>query len=61
MFRAGLYTRVSTNDQQTLSMQSHAMRRYAARRGCRPPTRYTDGCFGPDTLTFDVSLIYTQP
>jgi len=34
---------------------------YAARRGCRPPTRYTDGCFGPDTLTFDVSLMYTQP
>ena len=26
MFRAGLYARVSTNDQQTLSMQSRAMR-----------------------------------
>src|SRR5229473_6728741 len=33
MFRAGLYARVSTNDQQTLPMQSHAMRQYAARRG----------------------------
>jgi putative DNA-invertase from lambdoid prophage Rac len=33
MFRAGLYARVSTNDQQTLPMQSCAMREYAARRG----------------------------
>ena len=33
MFRAGLYTRVSTNDQQTLAMQNRAMREYAARRG----------------------------
>src|SRR5690349_19338139 len=33
MFRAGLYTRVSTNDQQTLSMQNRALREYAARRG----------------------------
>src|SRR3954468_7839376 len=33
LFRAGLYARVSTNDQQTLSMQSRAMREYAARRG----------------------------
>jgi len=33
MFRAGLYARVSTNDQRTLSMQSRAMREYAARRG----------------------------
>jgi DNA invertase Pin-like site-specific DNA recombinase len=33
MFRAGLYARVSTNDQQTLPMQSQAMREYAARRG----------------------------
>ncbi len=32
MLRAGLYARVSTNDQQTLPMQSHAMREYAARR-----------------------------
>jgi hypothetical protein len=30
MFRAGLYARVSTNDQQTLAMQSRAMREYAA-------------------------------
>src|SRR5713101_3565959 len=35
MFRAGLYARVSTNDQQTLAMQSRAMREYAARRGWR--------------------------
>ena len=33
MFRAGLYARVSTNDQQTLGMQSRAMREYADRRG----------------------------
>lgn len=33
MFRAGLYARVSTNDQQTLAMQNHSMREYAARRG----------------------------
>ena len=33
MFRAGLYSRVSTNDQQTLAMQNQAMREYAARRG----------------------------
>ncbi len=33
MFRVGLYARVSTNDQQTLPMQSRAMRDYAARRG----------------------------
>jgi DNA invertase Pin-like site-specific DNA recombinase len=33
MFRVGLYARVSTNDQQTLPMQSHALREYAARRG----------------------------
>src|SRR5260370_34429914 len=33
MFRAGLYARASTNDQQTLPMQSRAMREYAARRG----------------------------
>jgi putative DNA-invertase from lambdoid prophage Rac len=33
MLRAGLYARVSTNDQQTLPMQSRAMREFAARRG----------------------------
>ncbi len=33
MFRAGLYARVSTNDQQTQAMQHRAMREYAARRG----------------------------
>jgi DNA invertase Pin-like site-specific DNA recombinase len=33
LFRAGLYARVSTNDQQTLAMQMRAMREYAARRG----------------------------
>jgi putative DNA-invertase from lambdoid prophage Rac len=31
--RAGIYARVSTQDQQTLPMQSRAMREYAARRG----------------------------
>src|SRR5688572_10647123 len=33
--RVGLYARVSTHDQQTLPMQSRAMREYAARRGWR--------------------------
>jgi DNA invertase Pin-like site-specific DNA recombinase len=33
MFCAALYARVSTNDQQTLTMQNRAMREYAARRG----------------------------
>src|SRR2546423_13099814 len=33
MFRAGLYARVSTTDQQTLAMQHRAMREYAGRRG----------------------------
>ena len=33
MFRAALYARVSTNDQQTLAMQNRAMQEYAARRG----------------------------
>jgi hypothetical protein len=33
MFRAGLYAHISTSDQQTLPMQSRAMREYAARRG----------------------------
>ena len=33
MFRAGLYARVSSNDQQTLAMQNRAMREYATRRG----------------------------
>ena len=33
MLRAGLYARVSTHDQQSLAMQSRAMREYAARRG----------------------------
>jgi predicted site-specific integrase-resolvase len=32
MFRAGLYARVSTNDQQTIPMQIRALREYAARR-----------------------------
>jgi hypothetical protein len=33
MLRAGMYARVSTNDQQTLATQNRAMREYAARRG----------------------------
>jgi putative DNA-invertase from lambdoid prophage Rac len=33
MFRAGLYARVSTNDQHTLPMQIRALLEYAARRG----------------------------
>jgi DNA invertase Pin-like site-specific DNA recombinase len=33
MLRVGLYARVSTSDQQTLTMQNRAMREYAARRG----------------------------
>ena len=33
MFRAGLYTRVSTSDQQTILLQIRALREYAVRRG----------------------------
>src|SRR5580693_435978 len=33
MFRAGLYARVSTDDQQTIPLQVRALREYAARRG----------------------------
>jgi len=33
MLRAGLYARVSTTDQQTLSMHNRALREYADRRG----------------------------
>jgi putative DNA-invertase from lambdoid prophage Rac len=33
MFRAGLYARVSTNDQQTIPLQIRALREYATRRG----------------------------
>ena len=33
MFRVGLYARVSTHDQQTLSLQMRAMREYAEKRG----------------------------
>jgi putative DNA-invertase from lambdoid prophage Rac len=33
LFRAALYARVSTHDQQTLPLQSRAMREYAANRG----------------------------
>jgi putative DNA-invertase from lambdoid prophage Rac len=32
-FRAGLYARVSTNDQQTIPLQIRVLREYAARRG----------------------------
>src|SRR6266496_4745613 len=33
MFRAGLYARVSTTDQQTIPLQMRALREYAVRRG----------------------------
>jgi DNA invertase Pin-like site-specific DNA recombinase len=33
MFRAGLYSRVSTNDQQTIPLQMRALRDYASKRG----------------------------
>ncbi len=33
MFRAGLYARLSTSDQQTIPLQIRALRDYAARRG----------------------------
>jgi DNA invertase Pin-like site-specific DNA recombinase len=35
MLWAGLYARVSTNDQQTLAMQNRALREYAACRDWR--------------------------
>src|SRR5947207_12874763 len=33
MFRAGLYARVSTSDQQTIPLQIRALQEYAVRRG----------------------------
>src|SRR6266480_1159381 len=33
MFRAGIYARVSTSDQQTIPLQIRALREYAVRRG----------------------------
>ena len=33
VFRAGIYARVSTNDQQTIPLQIRALREYALRRG----------------------------
>src|ERR1022692_1448055 len=33
IFRVGLYARVSTHDQKTLSLQTRAMREYAGKRG----------------------------
>jgi DNA invertase Pin-like site-specific DNA recombinase len=33
MFRAGLYARVSTTDQQTIPLQIRVLREYAVRRG----------------------------
>ena len=33
MFRAGIYARVSTNDQQTIPLHIRALREYAVRRG----------------------------
>jgi putative DNA-invertase from lambdoid prophage Rac len=33
VFRAGIYARVSTNDQQTIPLQVRALREYAVRRG----------------------------
>ena len=33
MFRAGLYARVLTDDQQTIPLQVRALREYAVRRG----------------------------
>jgi DNA invertase Pin-like site-specific DNA recombinase len=40
LFRVGLYARVSTHDQQTIPLQTRAMREYAARRSSdgRPAT-----------------------
>jgi hypothetical protein len=36
MLRAGLYARVSADDQQTLAMQNRAMREYIRIDGVRP-------------------------
>jgi putative DNA-invertase from lambdoid prophage Rac len=46
MFRAALYSRVSTNDQHTLSMQSRNMREYAARRGWSIAMQVREVCSG---------------
>ena len=46
MLRAGLYARVSTNDQQTLAMQNRAMREYAIRRGWTVALQVREGNSG---------------
>jgi hypothetical protein len=47
MFQPGLYAHVSSNDQQTLSMQSHAHAEVSRLARLRPPARYTDACLAP--------------
>lgn len=44
--RAGLYARVSTNDQQTLPMQNRALREYPARRGWTTTMQVKEGGSG---------------
>jgi hypothetical protein len=39
VFRAGLFARVSTNEQQTLAMQNRALREYAAHAAGRLPCK----------------------
>jgi DNA invertase Pin-like site-specific DNA recombinase len=43
MFRAGLYARISANDQQTLAMQNRAMREYGVHNGMGPVGRLLRG------------------
>jgi hypothetical protein len=55
MLRAGLYARISTNDQQTLAMQNRAMREYGPTRldDCHPnPESWlrNGATRGPETL-----------
>ena len=45
MLRAGLYARVSTNDQQTLPMQIRALREYVA--GAAGPSRWRSARSAP--------------
>jgi hypothetical protein len=40
MLRAGLYARISSNDQHTLPMQLRALREYAAGTAGRPHSRF---------------------
>src|ERR1017187_1342492 len=61
MFRAGLYTRVSTNDQQTIPLQIRALREYAARRGSTIALQVKEVGFGASQRQLREKLLEAAP